>query len=107
MSGETWPEMSPVMLIDEWPLISETTLSGTPLASMVLGGGVSEGVQADAGQVGLLCGHLERPERVAWVAGFAESRRERVAGRLTASRPGRARLPGARGAAGGSRRCGR
>jgi hypothetical protein len=35
-SGETWPWMAPVMAIDEWPMISHTTSSGTPRVSMAL-----------------------------------------------------------------------
>src|SRR5680860_84893 len=44
------------------------------------GGGVSEGVEADAGETGLGGGHLEGAERVAWVAGLTEGGGEDIPG---------------------------
>src|SRR5687768_18516400 len=72
--------MSPVMAIDEWPRMSETTLSGTPRVSITLAAEWRRVWSPACGQAGLRGRGSQRSEGVAWIAGLAELGGEDEAG---------------------------
>ncbi len=64
--------MSPVIEMEEWLRISETTLSGTPRLSITLAAEWRSVCSPACGKPALVGGGPERAERVPRIAGFAE-----------------------------------